>query len=169
MRRAPRVAFVAIVALLQESTVHRSAPERIEALVDRETRAWNDRDVDALLALFHPDMVWAWPSASGDHDPVNWEMPMGRFDPVRWGQIWRELFSTHKLVHNQRQTVAVRVTDQGDGGFAVVDVDTLWRQERTAEDQHWLGRATKFYVETDGVWKMIHHHGLLCYDREMCP
>lgn len=36
-------------------------------MVDRETAAWNDRDVESLLDLFHPDMVWAWPPTAYDH------------------------------------------------------------------------------------------------------
>src|SRR5262245_47829378 len=30
----------------------------IQELVDRETAAWNAQDADALVSLFHPDMVW---------------------------------------------------------------------------------------------------------------
>ena len=33
----------------------------IKEIVDRETRAWDTRDVDLLLTVFHPDMVWPWP------------------------------------------------------------------------------------------------------------
>jgi len=69
----------------------------IETLVDRETTAWNERDVEALLDLFHPDMVWAWPPTADDHDPVHWVMPLGRFDRARWGQQWADLFATHDL------------------------------------------------------------------------
>jgi uncharacterized protein (TIGR02246 family) len=38
-----------------------SAEAQIQALVDRETAAWNARDAEALVSLFHPDMVWPWP------------------------------------------------------------------------------------------------------------
>jgi ketosteroid isomerase-like protein len=33
----------------------------IREIVDRETRAWDTRDVELLLGVFHPDMVWPWP------------------------------------------------------------------------------------------------------------
>ena len=34
---------------------------------------------------------------------------------------------THELVHNRREIKKIVVTPEGDGAFAVVDVDTLWR------------------------------------------
>ena len=45
---------------------------KIEEMVHRETRAWDARDAETLVELFHPDMVWPWPSDSGDHDPATW-------------------------------------------------------------------------------------------------
>jgi hypothetical protein len=41
-----------------------------------------------------------------------------------------DLFGTHELVHNIRRTVRIAVCGQGDGGFAVVDFDALWRTRR---------------------------------------
>ena len=32
--------------------------DEIQAMVDRETAAWDRQDADALVSLFHPDMVW---------------------------------------------------------------------------------------------------------------
>ena len=32
--------------------------EQIEEIVNRETRAWDSQDVNLLLSVFHPDMVW---------------------------------------------------------------------------------------------------------------
>jgi hypothetical protein len=32
--------------------------EEIEEIVNRETRAWDTQDVDLMLSIFHPDMVW---------------------------------------------------------------------------------------------------------------
>ena len=52
----------------------------IQAVVDRETDAWNRRDADALVELFHPDMIWPWPPDSRSHDPARWEFSQGRFD-----------------------------------------------------------------------------------------
>ena len=33
----------------------------INEIVDRETRAWDTQDVELLLSVLHPDMVWPWP------------------------------------------------------------------------------------------------------------
>ena len=33
----------------------------IEEIVNRETGAWDTRDVALLLSVFHPDLVWPWP------------------------------------------------------------------------------------------------------------
>ena len=146
-----------------------NARTAIREMVDRETEAWNARDVDALLDLFHPDMVWPWPPTSTDHDPQTWVLEYGRFDRERWGRLWRELFDAHELVHNRRETLRVEATDEGDGGFAVVDVDTLWRHRETGEEFHWEGRATKVYVHVRGEWKMTAHWGLLRFDDEGRP
>lgn len=135
----------------------------IEALVHRETRAWDTQDVDLLLALIHPDMVWPWPPDAHAHDPVSWVLVLGRFDRERWRQVWQELFDTHTLVHNRRRLRHVAVTPQADGGFAVVDVDTLWRHRVSGVEQRWQGRACKIYTTVHGEWKLIAHTGLLDY------
>ncbi len=64
----------------------------IHAMVDRETRAWNERDAPALADLCHPDMVWPWPPNAGSHDPVTWCAGFGRYDRARWTAEWQELF-----------------------------------------------------------------------------
>ena len=138
--------------------------QAIREMIDRETAAWNAQDVNGLLDLFHPDMVWAWPPTNRDHDPITWQLQLGRFDRERWGAGWTELFRDHELIHNRRDTVAVRVSEQGDAGFGVVDVDTLWRHRQTGVDQHWFGRATKVYVCQPDGWEMIDQIGLLVYD-----
>lgn len=38
-----------------------TAEDAIRAMVERETSAWNQKDAEALVDLFHPDMVWPWP------------------------------------------------------------------------------------------------------------
>lgn len=134
----------------------------VEEIVARETRAWDTQDVDLLLTVFHHDMVWPWPPGPEAHDPVDWVMPFGRYDAERWRRNWEELFRTHALVHNRRSVVRIEVSDEGDGAFAVVDVDTLWR-DREGKDFHWLGRACKIYTRVDGGWKMISQVGLLIY------
>jgi ketosteroid isomerase-like protein len=134
----------------------------IVEMVNRETRAWDSNDVDLLLTIFHPDMVWPWPATSDAHDPADWVMIMGRFDAQRWKKIWQELFDAHTLVHNHRQIKKIEVSEQGDGAFAVVDVDTLWR-DGNGKDFRWTGRACKVYSRVGAEWKMTMHTGLLQY------
>lgn len=136
--------------------------KEIAEIVDRETRAWNTKDVNLLLTIFHPDMVWPWPPHSTAHDPKDWIFVMGRFDAVRWKKVWQDLFDTHELIHNHRKTGKIEVSEQGDGAFAVVDVDTLWR-DRNGQDFRWKGRACKVYSRVGGEWKMTMHTGLLEY------
>ncbi|MGH9942971.1 MAG: YybH family protein [Pyrinomonadaceae bacterium] len=134
----------------------------IEEIVNRETRAWETRDVKLLLTVFHPDMVWPWPPDARAHDPINWVFWAGRYDYERWSRNWQQLFDTHQLVHNRREIKKIVVTTEGDGAFAVVDVDTLW-QDAAGRDFRWLGRACKVYAKVGGEWKMTMHTGLLDY------
>lgn len=135
----------------------------IQAMVDAETAAWNARNAEVLVSLVHPDMVWPWPPTGQAHDSEQWVMPLGRYDRQRWKAQWDELFRTHDLIHNHRRTVRIVVSEQGDGGFAVVDVDTLWRNRATGEDFHWKGRACKGYTKIADRWLLILHTGLLEY------
>jgi ketosteroid isomerase-like protein len=134
----------------------------IEEIINRETRAWDTQDLDLLMTVFHPDMVWPWPPTPQAHDPMQWVLDWGRFDDARWRQGWAELFERHQLVHNQRHTRKIVLSEQGDGAFAVVDVDTLWR-DADGNDFRWLGRACKIYTRVGGEWKMIAQTGLLDY------
>jgi hypothetical protein len=138
------------------------AEDAIREIVDRETRAWDTRDVDLLMTVFHPHMVWPWPPSSSAHDPMEWVLELGRFDHHRWRAGWQERFDSHELVHNRREIRRIVVSKEGDGAFAVVDVDTLWR-DRHGNDSHWYGRACKMYTLLEGDWKMIAHTGLLEY------
>ena len=90
-------------------------------------------------------------------------MPLGRFDRQRWKSTWKSLFASSHLVRNNRRTVRIVVSQEQDGAFAVVDVDTLWRNRNTGEEQHWIGRACKVYTKTNGRWYFIHQTGLLRY------
>jgi ketosteroid isomerase-like protein len=139
-----------------------SVEEQIEEIVNRETRAWDTRDAELLLSVFHPDMVWPWPPDEHAHDPEGWVFWAGRYDYERWRRNWQALFDTHTLVHNRREIRKIVVTAEGDGAFAVVDVDTLWR-DAAGKDFHWKGRACKVYSKVGGVWKMTMHTGLLDY------
>jgi ketosteroid isomerase-like protein len=139
------------------------AAEAIREIVERETRAWDAKDVELLLSVFHPDMVWPWPSSYDAHDPAEWVLRQGRFDRQRWGREWQELFDRNELVHNRRELVKVEVSAEADGAFAVVDIDTLWRGGDGAED-HWLGRTCKIYALVGAEWKMTAQVGALRYD-----
>lgn len=122
------------------------AAREIEEIVDRETRAWNAQDVQLLLSVFHPDMVWPWPRSYTAHDPADWTLVQGRFDAERWGRGWQDLFDSHELIHNRRRVARIEVSREGDGAFAVVDIDTLWRSASTAPNPTGSGgpvRATR--------------------------
>jgi len=141
-----------------------SPADEVRAMVDRETTAWDAQDVETLLDLFHPDMVWAWPPTGYDHDPATWDLEFGRFDRERWREEWQGLFDTHDLVYNDRETIDVSVSDQRDGGMAVVDIDTLWRHRETGTEFHWEGRTAKIYALVDGEWKLTAHWAALRFD-----
>jgi ketosteroid isomerase-like protein len=134
----------------------------IEEIVNRETRAWDTQDVELLLTIFHPDMVWPWPKTAQSHDPMDWVLEFGRFNAERWGQSWQTLFDTHKLIHNQRIIRKIEVSREGDGAFAVVDIDTLW-QDAAGRHNHWKGRVCKVYTKVGDQWKMTMHTGVLDY------
>ena len=139
------------------------SPEaEIQEIVDRETRAWDTQDVDLLLSVLHPDMVWPWPPTPDAHDPCDWLLVWGRYDHERWRQGWQDLFDTHDLIHNRRTTKRIVVSEEGDGAFAVVDIDTLWRSHQGA-DNHWIGRTCKIYTLMGEGWKMIAQTGVLHY------
>lgn len=141
----------------------------IQQLVDLETAAWEHQDAEALVSLFHPDMVWPWPLDAHDHDPSLWAFPLGRFDRERWKASWAGLFASHELVHNVRKTDRIVISAEGDGAFAVVDVDTLWRSRGDESLMHWKGRACKGYTQVGGHWLLIFHTGLLDYTYRANP
>jgi ketosteroid isomerase-like protein len=136
--------------------------KEIEEIVNRETRAWDTLDVDLLLTVFHPDMVWPWPPTPQSHDPMDWVIVWGRYDYQRWKNGWQELFDTHRLAHNKRVIRRIEVSAEGDGAFAVVDIDTLWI-DRDGKQNHWVGRVCKVYSKIGGDWKMTMHTGVLDY------
>jgi ketosteroid isomerase-like protein len=140
-----------------------SIEKQIEEIVNRETHAWDNKDVDLLMTIFHPHMVWPWPKDSQSHDQLDWIMELGKFNYDRWRKGWQQLFDTHVLIHNKRDIKKIVISKERDGAFAVVDVDTLWRNQE-GSDFHWRGRACKVYTKVDGEWKLIMHTGLLDYD-----
>ncbi len=134
----------------------------ITEIVNRETRAWDKLDVNLLISVFHPDMVWPWPKTSQSHDPIDWVMELGRFNKERWSKGWQNLFDTHRLEHNNREIKKIVVSNEKDGAFAVVDIDTLWVDKENNKN-HWKGRVCKVYSKIGNEWKMTMHTGTLTY------
>jgi len=140
-----------------------STKKMIQNIIDKETNAWNMKDVEKLISVFHHDMVWPWPKSSLSHDPLSWEIVQGRYNKDRWCKGWQSLFDSHDLIHNERLTQKIEVSKEQDGAFAVVDIDTLWRHKQTGTEMNWKGRTCKTYTLIDGEWKMIHQVGVLDY------
>jgi ketosteroid isomerase-like protein len=143
-----------------------AAKKQIQALVDLETKGWDTKNPDLFLSMIHPDMAWPWPPTGDSHDPVEWVFVLGRFNKERWRGHWQDLFDTHDLVHNCRETVKIEISDELDAAFAVVDIDTLWRHKKTGMDNHWKGRICKIYTKLPaGEWKFIFQTGAMNYSR----
>jgi len=136
--------------------------KQIIEIVDRETRAWNTQDVTLLLTVFHQDMVWPWPRTPQSHDPMDWVIDWGRYNYERWRSGWQELFDTHRLARNDRTIRKIEISNEGDGAFAVVDIDTLWI-DRAGNENHWKGRVCKVYSKIGDEWKMTMQTGVLHY------
>ena len=129
------------------------AETEIKEIVNRETRAWDTKNVELLLSIFHIDMVWPWPLTSHSHDPTDWVLEMGRYSYNRWRASWQNLFDNYRLAHNRRKIRKIVVSKEGDGAFAVVDVDTLW-VDSVGRENHWKGRACKVYTKIGDQWKL---------------
>jgi len=136
--------------------------KEIEEIINRETSAWNTQDVNLLMTIFHPDMVWPWPRTNQSHDPMDWILEIGRYDYDRWKKGWQELFDNYTLVHNKREIKKIAISNEEDGAFAVVDIDTLWIDSNNNKS-HWKGRVCKVYTKLKDEWKLIMHTGVLEY------
>jgi ketosteroid isomerase-like protein len=134
----------------------------ITEIIDRETRAWDTKDVNLLISVFHEDMVWPWPRTRDSHDPMDWEMVLGRFDKERWCNGWQYLFDNCRLIRNNREIRKIVISNEKDGAFAVVDIDTLWVDKNNRED-NWNGRVCKIYSKIGSEWKMTMQTGVLDY------
>jgi hypothetical protein len=146
--------------------MQRQVENKIQALIDLETRSWDTKNPDLFLSIIHPDMVWPWPPSADAHDPVEWIFVLGRFERERWRQNWQELFDTHDLIHNHRHTVKIVISDEKKAALAVVDIDTLWRHKQTKKDFHWKGRVCKIYtLMASGEWKFYFQTGVLDYSK----
>ncbi len=136
--------------------------KQIEEIVNRETHAWDTQDAELLLTVFHPDMVWPWPRTPQSHDPMDWVIEWGRYDYERWKSGWQNLFDTHRLARNVRELKKIEISKEGDGAFAVVDIDTLWI-DASGSENHWQGRVCKVYAKIGLEWKMTMQTGVLDY------
>ena len=148
--------------MFKKSEILLQIEKEFRAIVNRETTAWDTQDTNLLLFIFHPDMVWPWPSTNLDHDPINWVMVLGKFNHQRWKHFYRQFFENHKLIHNFRETKKIEISQHLDGAFAVVDIDTLWIDTKMKEN-HCLGRVCKVYAKVGEGWKMTMHTGVLQY------
>ena len=70
----------------------KSVQDEIQAMVDRETRAWGSQDADTLVSLFHPDMVWPGQRFKRSRS-TRLDMPDGCFHPDRWRSSWQTLLT----------------------------------------------------------------------------
>jgi ketosteroid isomerase-like protein len=138
----------------------------IEEMVNKETTAWNNKDAELLVSIFHKDMVWPWPVSNKDHNPKDWVIEWGRFNYERWKSGWQKLFDENDLIHNNRKIIEIKISKEKDGAFAVVDVDTLWRNKINQYENHWVGLAGKGYTKIGNEWKLIMHTGILDYTNE---
>ena len=136
-----------------------SAEVEVQNIIDRETRAWNEKSIDLLLSIFHPDMVWVWPTDSKKFDPMTWALPQGKFDRERYLKIYTAWFDQFDLIRNERKTLKITSSNENDAAFAIVDVDTLWCSS-SGEESHWKGRTGKTYVKMADGWKMINQVGV---------
>ena len=134
----------------------------INEIINRETLAFDTKNVELFMSILHPDMVWPWPPNANAHDPLEWILPWGRYNKQRWHGYLQKFFDKYELIHNERTTMRIEISKEGDGAFAVVDVDSLWKSA-SGDELHWDGRACKTYTLLDGQWKMISQVGLLDY------
>jgi ketosteroid isomerase-like protein len=66
------------------------------------------------------------------------------------------------LIHNIREIKKIVISEEKDGAFAVVDIDTLWVDKDNNKD-NWKGRVCKVYSKIGSDWKMTMHTGVLTY------
>jgi len=137
---------------------------------NRERSLLEQQKRGLVLDMIHPDMIWPWPPTSRDHDPGQWKFVLGRFNKERWRQYFQAIFDHYDLVHNHRDTVKIEVSVEEDAAFAVMDVDSLWRDKDTKQEIHWKGRVCKFYTRMNaGDWKFIFQTGPLDYAADHSP
>ena len=45
--------------------------EKIQEMIDLETKGWDTKNPDIFLSMIHPDMAWPWPPTADAHDPID--------------------------------------------------------------------------------------------------
>jgi len=144
-----------------------SVKKEIRALIDRETLGLNTKNPELFLDMIHPDMVWPWPPTPRDHDPAQWNFVLGRFNRERWRHNFQAIFDHYELVRNDRNIVKIVVSVEEDAAFAVMDIDSLWRDKESKQEIRWKGRVCKSYTRlTSGEWKFISQTGPLDYSSQ---
>jgi ketosteroid isomerase-like protein len=138
--------------------------KEIEHLVNKETQSWDEKNVESLLELFHEDMVWPWPKNERSHDPMEWEIVLGKYSYKRWKKVWEELFNKNDLIKNERVIKKIEISFEKDAAFAVVDIDTIWKNKETGKEISWKGRVCKVYSKCKNGWKITMHTGVLDYN-----
>jgi ketosteroid isomerase-like protein len=82
---------------------------------------------------------------------------------IRWiGKWFLENMIRKDGVKNKREIKKIVISEEMDGAFAVVDIDTLWIDKNGKED-NWKGRVCKVYSKVGSEWKMTMHTGVLVY------
>ncbi len=71
-----------------------SMEKEIVEIVNRETEAWNNKDEDKPLTIFHRDMVWSWTGGLDFHDSMDWIFGVGQSDYQRWKEVYCQLSGT---------------------------------------------------------------------------
>jgi ketosteroid isomerase-like protein len=143
-KAAPAALAVAILAAAGCSS--RAGNEAaIRALLDKEVKAINARDLKAL------GEVWAQDDAILLFDVE----PPGRFQGWEGiGRQWRDFFAAVSELSLKVETV--RVQAAGDLGFATYDWTLTGRMGDYALDDR--GQATAVYRRGDAGWRLVHAH-----------
>jgi ketosteroid isomerase-like protein len=94
---------------------------------------------------------------------MEWVLRMGRFNRERWRAYLQKFFDDYEIVHNTRTIRKIVISAEGDGAFAVVDIDTLWRRRDGSAEMPNTGRACKIYALMPDGWKMMHQPGTMTY------
>lgn len=137
--------------------------QEIEEIVNREKDAWEMKDAELLLTVFHEDMVWAWPRNFDTLNPFYWQVDLGRFNHASWKVHWQDFFDAYELVDALVKVQKVQFSDAKDAAFAVVDLNVQWEDKMTGRLLYWRGRVCKVYTKVRDNWKLLSHTGFIPY------